>query len=618
MKKTIIEFTGAPCSGKSTIAHELYNLLTKRGERVSEDSYRLNNKTDTRSRIIKKIFCLIRIFTFRPAVSIRILLMSLTFRTKVNLLLIFSYLCKKGLAILDQGLCQCLYNEFNDNAVAFNSNRFIHLLKNIRLDNYTIIQVYVEADKRSIMMRSGSRTNENNVKCGIDTEIKIVEAIKRTREAFDLWTSLFGPAFCLTVPGDAPHEKVCGQILECLDKALYKKKMKVGVITYLSSENYGSVLQAYALQKMLSALGYKAETICISEKSVLFKVLHKIYVAFAIGVKSILYREAIESLRELSKIRKEKKSYILKESYAHISNFIRKEISTVSKGRLELRRSARSNEYIAFICGSDQIWSPISVHLASYKFLKFAPKDKRIAYAPSFGVNRIPSYNTAPLKRILRGINKISIREETGKEIIKQLTGIDARLVIDPTLLFPIEWWRKHYTDERADERYIICYFLDEPDDIYADDIIAFAKVHKCKIIVIQYQLDMFTGKKDGEVEIEFTAVDPVFFVRLIDSAEYLFTNSFHGCCFAIQCSTKFVVYRRNHSKLTEQTSRLLTLLEYFDLGKRFIPGMNSNITNIMDVMDGPMDVNQEMLNDLREKSIVYLKEALEERVKHE
>ena len=97
--------------------------------------------------------------------------------------------------------------------------------------------------------------------------------------------------------------------------------------------------------------------------------------------------------------------------------------------------------YDAYICGSDQIWNPTYKSTGSAYFLQFAPEYKRIAFAPSFGLSRIPDALHTLYKKWLNGIPYLSVREEQGAKIIKELTGRDALVVPDPTLCLTRKQW---------------------------------------------------------------------------------------------------------------------------------------------------------------------------------
>lgn len=143
-----------------------------------------------------------------------------------------------------------------------------------------------------------------------------------------------------------------------------------------------------------------------------------------------------------------------------------------------------NDRYDYFIAGSDQIWNPSFVDLKN-EFLQFADRNKRIAYAASFGVSEIPADKVEIVKKGLEGIDYISVREQAGSKIVKDLTGRDVPVLVDPTLLLTSEEWEK--VMERPvwyrDEKYILVYFLSKLPDKIKKDIQNLAEKYKLKIV---------------------------------------------------------------------------------------------------------------------------------------
>src|SRR5699024_3680826 len=109
--------------------------------------------------------------------------------------------------------------------------------------------------------------------------------------------------------------------------------------------------------------------------------------------------------------------------------------------RKTLKRIGNSDDYVAFITGSDQVWGGHFVEQTYGNFLEFAPKKKRISYAASFGSNKIANYNVSKYRKGVNGIKSISVREDAGVEVIKQLTGQEVVKMPDPTILLSIDEW---------------------------------------------------------------------------------------------------------------------------------------------------------------------------------
>lgn len=336
--------------------------------------------------------------------------------------------------------------------------------------------------------------------------------------------------------------------------------MKIGITTYFNIKNYGSALQAFALRTFLIQQGHTAIFLNIKEQRLWENLFHKIHVAAVIGTKCIVSRKARETQKEIDHLKKVSTAVISKETLKAFSRFEEEYLPSLCVGRRKLKRLAASNEYGAFICGSDQIWSPLSPHLSGFKFLSFAPRNKRIAYAPSFGVSKIPAYNTAFVRKKLLDIDDISVREFDGAKIVKELTGRDVPVLLDPTMLLSGEQWRRIYQENvlhAQPDKYILCYFFDEPNKRVVSKINEFANLKKLKIKVL-----FSSNKTFIENGAEFVSAGPLEFLQLVDKAQYVFTNSFHGCVFSVLFDKRFVAFGRNHSETVKQASRIKTLLE--------------------------------------------------------
>ncbi len=381
--------------------------------------------------------------------------------------------------------------------------------------------------------------------------------------------------------------------------------MKIGIVTYYNIKNYGSVLQAFALQSILEQLGHQAVFLSVREQKKFFKLLHKIHVASVTILKCAFSKSARETHREIRALRKESGAGFGDKTKALFDAFIKEHLNSIRLDRLGLRRIAHSSEIGAFICGSDQIWSPLSVHLSGYKYLNFAPSGKRIAYAPSFGVSSIPDYNRDYVKKAIANIDFLSVREDDAAAIIRKLISKDVPVLLDPTLLMEPRAWRRLYASYVNKDivavlpnKYVICYFFDEPSGEICEKIARYADSITARIVVLSAR--NYTMIALGAMYID---AGPWEFLHIIDHSSGVFTNSFHGCVFALQFSKPLVVFERNHSEAVKQTSRIDTLLRKTELisCKCTQGGFNVNVTSQA----------TEKLIPLREKSVDFLRVSL-------
>lgn len=256
-----------------------------------------------------------------------------------------------------------------------------------------------------------------------------------------------------------------------------------------------------------------------------------------------------------------------------------------------------NNRYDYFIAGSDQIWNPYWLK-NSTEFLQFADRNKRIAYAASFGVSEIKPDKVEMVRRGLNGIDYISVREQAGAKIVKDLTGKDVPVLVDPTLLLTAEEWER--VMERPswyrDEKYILVYFLSKLPDKIKKDIQNLAEKYKLKIVDLM----------DKE-NIDYYCFPPSEFLYLIKNCSLMYTDSFHGTVFSILNKRPFVTFSREGGM--NMDSRIDTLLSMFNLQNRKISKENNyEIANPMEIEYPDIEA---ILNRERQRSKEFLCKAL-------
>lgn len=374
---------------------------------------------------------------------------------------------------------------------------------------------------------------------------------------------------------------------------------KVGILTINDYYNYGNRLQNYALQEILKSLDCEVKTIVNKPKDKKIKVevrevnsLSKIIKApinekyFIINnkIKYEIYknRYAKYGQAKLKKFKAFTKRYIIETDYIITEKNIPKDIAS---------------EYDFFIVGSDQIWNPIFRNGSENDFLVFAPKEKRISYAPSFGISDIPDEYVEKYKLWLNGINHISVREEVGSEIIKKLTNRNAPVLIDPTMVLEKENWEKLMRASEykpQNKEYLLTYFLGEITKEYSTQIKKIAKENNLKIINL------------GDIRDKNRySTDPSEFLDYINSSKLFFTDSFHGAVFSIILEKDFVVCNRVQNGLS-MSSRIDTLLNKFNLSSRKFENIKYK-----DIFNIDFCNAKNILDREREKSINYIKNAI-------
>ncbi len=383
---------------------------------------------------------------------------------------------------------------------------------------------------------------------------------------------------------------------------------KVGIVSCYFKHNYGSMLQAYATQKILDDMGIENETINI-DKNIDFKNgKKKYYLGQILNFSFIKTKFGMLKLKLDKKLNKDLGNNIKirdKKYDEFISNFnLTKPYETYN----ELTEMCEKN-YTSVLVGSDQLWLPVNV-VADYYTLSFVPeKINKISYSTSFGFSKVPKKYENKYKQFLNRINFLSTREKTGVQIIEELTGRKAELVCDPTLLFnKDEWMAIQSKDRLIKEKYILCYFLGKNVEHrkFAERL---REKTGCKIVSLNHA-DEYVKYSDIFADYIPYDVGPSEFLNLIRNAEYVCTDSFHGTVFSLINNVKFFTFRRYNNKSKISTnSRLDSLLEIVKLKERLLIG-NENIEKELKKEIDFNTVNIE-LEKFRNASKEFLKNAI-------
>ena len=376
--------------------------------------------------------------------------------------------------------------------------------------------------------------------------------------------------------------------------------MRFGILTQPLHNNYGGLLQAYALKEVLQSMGH--EVIIINRQSKKVSTFRK----YGSVVKSILIGRTIaptfllnESFKE--EISRETRKF--REKY--IPNLTH--LITDNEGMQDLNNMG----FDAYVVGSDQCWRPrYSPSIRNY-FLDFAINDnrvKRIAYAASFGVSQweFSNEDTDVCRELLKKFNAISVREDSAIDLIKNKLGRDDAIhVLDPTMLLS----KEHYNNLRESEKIpdspgnLNVYVLDKTPE----------KDKLVRQIEVKLQLKAFEVlpvKKINEQKVtkdnieDFVYQNPAVWIRGFQDANFVVTDSFHGTVFSILHNVPFVVI----GNIERGLSRFQSLLKLFGLEDRLITDVDPiKIEYFTDKKIDWARVNK-ILDKEREKSLEFLK----------
>ncbi len=369
--------------------------------------------------------------------------------------------------------------------------------------------------------------------------------------------------------------------------------MKVGTLTFHSSYNFGSNLQAYALQKFINKLGLK-------------------------------YNDKIEY--SIINLRKEEQNKI--NNYKLNDNFLKKMFKTIFFGNKLKKRQVNFESFIdnyldvtkeyknineiindnikydCCITGSDQIWNLNTYDFDWSYFLDGINCTRKISYAVSSGpVKReITKENSEKIKKLLKEYDYISVREEGTKEFVKQFTDKEIYINMDPTILLSKEEWNEIIESKKIIEEPYILYYSLRPNKKRTKMLRELSKKMNMKVVVANpsYKYDIIGGF------IKKYESGPLEFLNLLKNANLVISSSFHGTIFSVIFNVPF--YALNG----QNDYRINTLLKTIKLEDRTI----SENDNIDEIIKNAFNINFDIANNNleveKDKSEKYLKKALD------
>lgn len=387
---------------------------------------------------------------------------------------------------------------------------------------------------------------------------------------------------------------------------------KIAIVSCYFKHNYGSMLQALATQMVLDKLGYENETIDITNINKELKISKLMYFIKASLTSRIFFTKfgMVKNIikKKISNNEYSKNSDIRSKKFDEFSkkNF---RMSERYSSKKELNEKCYDN-YFAVLVGSDQLWLPANI-AADYYTLSFVPENvNSIAYSTSFGQANLPKDSSEKARKFLKRIKHLSVREESGKKLVKNLIGRDVPVVCDPTLLFTgEEWLAIQKTEPIIKEKYILCYFLGK-NPLHREFAKKLSKKTDCIIVALTH-LDEFVASDEDYADLTPYNVDPSDFLNLVKNASYVCTDSFHCTIFSTLYKKTFFTFKRYKSTSKFSTNnRLDNLLGILGLEERFLEG-TENIEECLKMKIDFLDVLNRISN-IREESYLYLKQSLE------
>lgn len=361
--------------------------------------------------------------------------------------------------------------------------------------------------------------------------------------------------------------------------------MRIGILTQPLYNNYGGILQNFALQTALKRLGHEAETVNFVQKPLRLS-LPQLWMAV---IKNIARKLLGRKVLYVNPYTIQKKIYT---STPEKQRFIDKYIQKIDVLPPLTKKWVANQSYEGYVVGSDQVWRPLySPSIANF-FLDFTKglDVKRVAYAASFGVSNweLSHEQTMSAAECLKLFNGISVREKAAVAMCKEHLGVDAKHVIDPTMLLSAQDYHdvihNHGTSGK-EGNYILCYTLD-----YSSQVKRVVKLISSQLNARVYFVN---GENIGGEDVSIEK-----WLSLIANAKHVVTDSFHGTVFSILFHRPFTTLINGE----RGAERVNSLLAMFGLEK-----------NMIDTLSQCDEVNyQNNWESVEEKLCQYRKEAIE------
>lgn len=362
-------------------------------------------------------------------------------------------------------------------------------------------------------------------------------------------------------------------------------KKTVGIMTFHAAHNYGSCLQAYALQSKIKELGCDVKI--INFRSPRQREMYRALTNRK-GLKYILKNAFF-----LLNLSKRKKRHSIFEEFIAKHYYLTDEYSSLE----ELKNNPPAFDF--YISGSDQIWNTVPYDADMAYFLPFVKKGVKIAFAPSFGqIGNIE--HKSEIAKYLSVYDFLSVREENANLLLDELIGKTAPVVTDPTLFYGQDFWEKLIDDKPIiDKGYIFFYTLfATPEMIKQVKMLSKSTGLPVVISNVSNQYEVFSG---FEKHID---CGPCEFLNLLKNAKYVFTSSFHCTVFSIIFRKDFYAFRGMEDK------RISTLLKTVNLENRSVDE-NNKVELLSNCESVDFDGVNEKLCTASEKSEKYLKMCL-------
>lgn len=319
--------------------------------------------------------------------------------------------------------------------------------------------------------------------------------------------------------------------------------MRILINTPVGDNNYGNRLQNFALQQILTDCGNDVKTL---DRRPLLEKKGGLLSKVSEGLRDHTLKYKIHVALN-GKIKRQRTD--MKVLHPDLTEFSKTHIDF-----FELKDSLREIDkaFDLVVTGSDQVWNYTFWDGAEVEFARGVNIPK-IAYAASIGVNSLPDGVARIYKQELRDYKSISMREQSGAKLVSDLLQREIPVVLDPTMLLKPLQWKTLMSNEDVYEQYskdvLLAVFLTPPDESTMDEIRSVAREKDLTVVYLSEEI----ARHNVEIP---------SFLRHIQNAELIVTDSFHVTVFSILFEKHFITKPRNgFSGSRNMSSRVYTLL---------------------------------------------------------
>ena len=354
--------------------------------------------------------------------------------------------------------------------------------------------------------------------------------------------------------------------------------MKIAILTQPLGKNYGGIMQGWALQQVLTCMGH--EVVTIDRQPDKRSLFIRLLLPFKPLIFKVLGRKYIPSLSA------QQSDYV----FAGLVNFVNKNMvmSEPINSTPQLKAHYQQNQYQLVVVGSDQVWRPrYSPNIYNFFVDFIEPNDKAITYAASFGVDEweYDHEQSQTCKKLAQRFNAVSVREKSAIDLCKNQLGIEAEFVLDPTLLVSASDYGKLIIDKNTKAKgKVFSYLLDPSNQKQALVEEVAQHLNKATHSGLPAKDPRNAASSNDFAQIDDYKYPTVeAWISGFRDADFVITDSFHGCVFSIIFNKPFIAI----GNIDRGLSRFHSLLNTFNLTDRLVL---DNEKAILELVNKPLD----------------------------